>query len=236
MKTVLVTGASRGLGFGFVQNLLDQGYEVFATYRSLEKGEPLTDFKHPKLHKLEMDVSDDGSIQKACEQVSAKAEKLDLLVNNAGINHDSPGMHKPKTTQLGNLQRKELVEMFEINTISAILVTQAFLPLLNGSKVINISSYRASFTHRDEDKNYNNYGYASSKVALNMMTRDLAHDLEPYNAVVYAIDPGSVHSSMNKTGKQEPVEASAKILETVSKLTAEQSGKYLDNRGNLAEL
>ncbi|MCA9333493.1 SDR family NAD(P)-dependent oxidoreductase [Candidatus Saccharibacteria bacterium] len=236
MKTAVVTGASRGLGFGFVQNLLGQGYEVFATYRALKDDEPLAQLNHPHLHKLTMDVTDSTSIQTAYQAISAKTDSLALLINNAGINHDSPGMHKPSTTQLGHLQRTELLEMFDVNTIAPIMVVQTFVPLLANAKVINISSYRASFTHRDEDGNYNNYGYAASKVALNMMTRDLAHELAPHNAMVFAIDPGSVHTAMNQRGAQSPDEASEAILKTVAKLKSVDSGKCFTNSGKRALL
>lgn len=236
MKTALVTGASRGLGAAFVELLLKDGYQVFASYRSIDPEDPLSKLPSKKLHLLEMDVSNDESISRASREISSKTSRLDLLINNAGINHDSPGMHKPSTTKLGELKRQELVDMFQINTIAPVLVAQAFLPLLVGSKIINISSYRASFTHRDQDANFSNYGYASSKVALNMMTRDLAHDLEPINAAVFAIDPGSVRTAMNKSGEQSPAEAAQKILVTVERFNLENSGKYYDNQGNVALL
>lgn len=236
MRTALITGASRGLGFAFVEQLANQGYQVFATYRSLPADCPLAMFSHPHVYTCQMDVGKDNSIARAYKEIAAQSGHLDVLINNAAINHDSPKLHKPSTTQLGSLERSELLAMFDINTIAPTLIVQRFLSLLNDSTVINISSYRASFTRRDNDNNYNNYGYAASKVALNMMTRDLAHDLQSRRVRVYAIDPGSVHTAMNKRGEQTPDQAANKILTTLHTLTPEQSGQYFDNQGRKAEL
>lgn len=236
MKYALVTGASRGLGAGFVEVLLEKGYTVFAACKNIEPDDSINQLKTEKLIIIDIDITDDASIKAAFDRVCQNAEHLDLLVNNAGINHDSPGMHKPFTTELENLSRDELMNMFKVNTVGPIMVTKIFSPLLKDSKVINISSYRASFTHRDEDENYNNYGYAASKVALNMMTRDLAHDLKPSGAAVFAIDPGSVHTVMNKTGKQEPIDAARKIVATVEGESIEHSGQYLTNQGEKHKL
>lgn len=88
MKYAFVTGAGRGLGKGFVDYLLDQGYFVFAGVREIKEG-----YKNKKnLKYVVCDVSDDDSIQKCFETISSKTDSLDLIVNNAGVNKDSVQM------------------------------------------------------------------------------------------------------------------------------------------------
>lgn len=225
MKKAFVVGASRGIGKALVDNLASRGYIVFAGSRNPS----VTDTS--KVTEIYIDVTDDKSITQAYKSIAAQTSHIDLLINCAGINPDTTGANKEATTRFGKLRRDELSEMFQINTFAPVLVTQKFAPLLDNSKVVNISSYRASLSHRVEDQNYNNYGYASSKVALNMLTHDLSHDLAERNTAVFAINPGSVRTDMNKRGKLSPAEAADKLLQTVDKLGMKDSGGFYDNNG-----
>jgi NAD(P)-dependent dehydrogenase (short-subunit alcohol dehydrogenase family) len=144
MKTAFITGANRGLGYGFVQYLLAEGYMVFGGTRTIHDALPL----HENLFWTECDVQDDASIEKAAGSVAEKVESLDLLINNAGTNKDTiPQGDKNLVAKFGLLDRKALLDMFDINTISPIILTQKFVGLLKSepSFVINISSARASF-------------------------------------------------------------------------------------------
>ena len=97
MKYAFVTGAGRGLGVGFVDYLLDQGYFVFAGVREIKE-----DYKNKEnLAYIVCDVSSDDSIQKCFETISSKTDILDLIVNNAGVNKDSvTNGHKEKVSEL----------------------------------------------------------------------------------------------------------------------------------------
>lgn len=223
MKTAVITGAERGLGLAFAKELKSRGYLVIAAAYATDTVE---DFETVRL-----DVADDKSIFTATQQIAKRTDRIDLLINNAGINYDSPGMDKQTTTTLGKLTREDLSLMFDINASGPILLVQALLPLLKGATVVNVSSYRASFADRDAANNFNNYGYAASKVALNMMTRDLAHDLEPQGARVFAISPGSVRTAMHAKGELEPQVAATMILDTIDTLGSEDSGRFFDNDG-----
>lgn len=231
MKTALVTGADRGLGAGFVEVLLSSGYQVFAGYFN-----PKLQYENRVKHNMlivPMDVNNDESIAKAFKIVSDKTNHLDLLINNAALNYHTPGRNPEASTKLGKLKRQEFIDMFQTNSLGPLFVTQTFVPLLANAKVVNVSSFRASFADRDKTHNYNNYGYAASKVALNMITRDLAHDLKSLNTVVVAINPGSIHTAINANGKLEPIDASTKLLATIDQLRLEQSGTFLDTDGSL---
>ncbi len=224
MKYALITGAGRGLGKGFVDYLLDQGYFVFAGLREFR-----SEFKNKEgLEYVTLDVSDDKSIGDCLNEISSKTDHLDLLINNAGVNKDSvTNNHKELVCNLEKLDRKLLLEMFNVNSISPIINTQRFLGLLksNPSFVINISSCRASF--HDEFENSNgNYGYRASKIALNMMTFCSIKDL-PENVKTFAIHPGSVKSEMNPVGDQTPYDQAEKIISITRNWKDEFNGQFM---------
>ena len=210
IKTAFVTGAASGLGTGFVDYLLGEGFVVFATARKLTG-----DLKQDKnLHWIEIDVTDDVSIDRAVLTVKSKTDSIDLLINDAGVNKDTVGdKGKDTTCSLTGLDRELLLKMIDVNAISPVIIVKKFIPLLKGnpSFIINISSCRASF-HDTEAGNYKgNYGYRASKVALNMFTHCSLYDLPP-NVKTFAVHPGDVLSKMNTVGTQLPVDQAEKII------------------------
>ena len=229
MKYAFVTGAGRGLGVGFVDYLLDQGYFVFAGVREIKE-----DYKNKEnLAYIVCDVSSDDSIQKCFETISSKTDILDLIVNNAGVNKDSvTNGHKEKVSELKNLDRKLILEMFNVNTVSPIIIVQKFFDLLKSNPcfVINVSSCRSS-THDEFEGGYPNYGYASSKSALNMMTFRLSKEL-PKNIKTFAVHPGSVKTDMNQQGDQTPYDQAKNILEITKNWKDEFNGKFMNWNGS----
>ncbi len=233
MKSVFITGANRGLGYGFVEYFLNQGYQVFAGTRKITGSLP----ENKNLIWVECDVTDDESIQKAFESVSSKTNNLSFLINNAGVNKDtiSEG-DKNLVSKLGHLDRNALINMFNINSISPIVITQKFIPLLNDSPsyVINISSARASF-HDGHAGSTANYGYAASKVALNMFTFCSESEL-PTNVRTFAVNPGGVKTDMNPDAESEPVEKAEKIVNITKNWKDEYNGNFLHHDGTLYPL
>jgi NAD(P)-dependent dehydrogenase (short-subunit alcohol dehydrogenase family) len=233
MKSAFITGANKGLGYGFVEYLLGQGVLVFAGTRKLHDDLP----KHENLVWVECDVTDDISIDKAVEEISKKVKSVTFLVNNAGVNKDTiPGGDKDMVSKLGFLDRDALMGMFNINTISPLMVTQKFLPLLTSdpSFVINISSSRASFAQGHAGSTAN-YGYASSKVALNMMTFCSEAEL-PANVKTFAINPGGVRTDMNPDGPNEPIKKAEKIIGITEHWKDEFNGRFIHHDGTIHEL
>lgn len=231
-KSAFVTGAGRGLGKGFVEYLLDQGYYVFAGVRSLEAHMP-----SEMLEYIECDIANDDSIRKCRDTIASKIKSLDILINNAGLNKDSAtNGHKELVTNLKDLQRKSLLEMFNVNAISPLLVAQQFLPLLTAtpSFVINISSCRASF-HDEFENPTGNYGYRASKVALNMYTFCSVRDL-PKNIKTFAVHPGSVRTDMNPGGSQTPYQQAESIFSITKSWKEEYNGKFMRWDGSLYPL
>ena len=228
MKTAFVTGANRGLGKGFVEYLLSQGYQVFAGVKTnISKLN-----SQQNLVYVECDVSKDDSIDSAVSVIASQTDHIDLLINNAGVNKDSVADgHKEKVCILPNLDRKLLLNMFDVNTVSPIIIIKKFLKLLkeNDCFIINISSCRASFN--DEYENgYPNYGYASSKYALNMMTFRLSKEL-PNNVKVFSVHPGNVKTDMNQSGEQSPYEQARNIINITKNWNSKLNGRFLNWNG-----
>ena len=233
MKTVFVTGAGRGLGRGFVEYFLENGFLVFAGVKdvSVSKLE-----KHENLRIIPLDVTSDSSIEEAFKLVSTQTDHLDYLVNNAGVNKDTAtGNNMEIVCSLPKLERKVLLEMFDVNAISPMMVLAKFLPLLVSSLsfVVNVSSNRASYG--DKTNTSGNYGYRASKIALNMMTLASLFDL-PKNVKTFAVHPGDVKTDMNPDGDELPHDQAKKIIGITMNWKDENNGKYLKNDGTLYPL
>jgi NAD(P)-dependent dehydrogenase (short-subunit alcohol dehydrogenase family) len=236
MKAIFITGANRGLGKGFVEYSLNKGYRVFAGVRNiLDFDEKLT--SNHNLTLIPVDITDEVSITNAFLLVKKETEHLDFLVNNAGNNKDSAtNNNKDIVCKLSQLDRNVLLDMFNVNSISPMMVLKQFLPLLQGkpSFVINISSARSS--NKDENQNTNgNYGYRASKAALNLMTVASLFDLPP-NVRTFAVHPGSVKTDMNPTGTDLPIDQASKIIEITNNWKDEFNGKFLRYDGTIYPL
>ncbi len=230
MKSAFITGANRGLGYGFVEYLLKEGFQVFAGTRVLSDNLP----ENENLIWVQCDVTDDISIDKAVEAIKEKTKGLSFLINNAGVNKDTIAEgDKDLVSKLGCLDRKALLGMFDINAISPIIVVQKFLPLLTADPcfIINISSARASFG-LGHGGSTANYGYASSKAALNMMTFCSEEEL-PQNVKTFTVNPGGVRTDMNPDGPNEPIKKAEKIIGLTAKWKDEFNGKFLHHDGTI---
>jgi len=236
METIFITGANRGLGKGFVEYSLKKGYKVFAGVRKPENfPKELKENKNLKV--VEIDVSNDESIRKAAQTVSEQTEHLDFLVNNAGVNKDSAtNNHKEEVCNLKSLDRQSLQKMFDVNSISPLLITKYFLKLLNSNPgfIINISSCRAS-SHDEIPNSSANYGYRASKAALNMMVLSSILDL-PKNVKTFTVHPGSVKTDMNPEGTDKPQDQAKAILKITENWNDDFNGKFLRYSGELYPL
>ncbi len=224
-----MTGAGKGLGKGFAEFLLDQGFLVFAGARNIASSNLKN---HDNLRVIPLDVSSDESIANAVNLISKEVDHLDYLINNAGLNKDTAtNWHKEIVCELPKLDRKTMIKMFDVNTISPMMVLKMTLPLLAKAEsfVINISSNRASLSDVNDN---GNYGYRASKAALNVMTLSSLFDL-PKKVKTFAIHPGDVKTDMNPTGKNSPYRQAEKIIAITKKWKDDYNGRFLRIDGTL---
>ena len=226
MKRAFVTGANRGIGKALAQELAAKGYFVYVGMRSVSE----SPFVQETVRPVAIDVLSDESIQKAAKVVSGDGA-LDILINNAGTNVDiTPGGKKEHLTILKDVSREALLAMFDVNSVGPLMVAKYFVPIMTneGSFIINVSSDRASFANQNTNANY---GYRSSKIALNMFTQCLLFDL-PKNVSTFAVHPGWVKTDLNPHGVITPAESAQKVLGILDMWKPTMNGTFLDNDGS----
>jgi NAD(P)-dependent dehydrogenase (short-subunit alcohol dehydrogenase family) len=225
MKTVLITGANKGIGYEVVRQLAGKGFQVFIGARNRAAGRKAADEiakKGAKATFLEIDVTDNATVTAAAREFAKAADHLDVLVNNAGIIVDGDNAILDISDEL-------LRETLETNTLGALRVTRAFVPLLRKSKaprMINVSSGGGQLTGGADGWSP---AYCISKTALNGVTLQLATALPKF--AVNSVCPGWVRTDMGGQGATRSVEEGA---DTIVWLAADApqklTGKFLRDR------
>lgn len=241
-KVALVTGAYKGLGYEWCRQLSKRGYTVILTARAFEQAEGAAEALHSmggEVYPQTLDVVDSESVKALVAWTKEKFGKLDLLINNAGVNSKTRAKGD-KDLQLANLtiehlSRKEVTDMIDINAISPILLAHAFRPLLQLSEsplIVNISSWLSSISIK---LNGGNYGYAVSKSALNMMNRAFAFDVKEENIISVVVNPGWVQTDMGGERASFTVEESVSnlIQNVVEKVSIEDTGNFFNYDGTI---
>jgi len=224
-KTVVfVTGANRGIGYEFTRQLVARGYEVIAGYRSPDRSQALLDDakQHENLHPFEIDATNESALDRLHKFIEDTFGKLDLLINNAGINPAA-------SVELDNLGLTDIDQAWTVNTVGPLLTARYLRDLLRESKepkIINISTRMALLS-----LNYNNaIPYRLSKVALNMLTVIQAEAYRPDRIVVVAVTPGWVRTDMGGSGASlGPEESVAGMLTLCDRLTMEDTGAFFSH-------
>ena len=222
-KISLITGAYRGLGLESARQLLDKGYDVILTARKPKEGEKAVQSLAGKgnVSFIPMDVSNDASIAAAAQSAAKIVDHLDVLINNAAVFPD------PSKAAL-DTPRAMLTDTFNINTASALMVAQAFVPLLAKTKpgparIVNISSGLGALT----DMGNSCTAYSLSKAALNAVTRQLAAALADRKIVVNSVCPGWVRTEMGGENAPRSVqEGAAGIVWMATEAPANKTGLF----------
>lgn len=195
-KTILITGASSGIGRETALKLAKLGHTVFAGIRrKIDKIE--LEELNSNIKGVYIDVTNASSIDKAFWYVLKNTDKIDVLINNAGIVEASP---------VEFIDLKRLKEQFDVNTFGAVAVTQRFMQLLNSSKVINISSMAASgiFPYIAS--------YCASKRAMDILMNSFA--LENKNNIkVISVKPSAIKTPIWEKSIKKGEEAFGQLKE-----------------------
>ena len=226
-RNCLISGANRGIGLEFTRQLLARGEHVIAACRHPGKAAALNALagEHPgRLHVLPLDVADPKSRASLVHDLPLVLgdDRLDLLVNNAGVLHSGE--------RFGHVEEAVLEDSLRVNAIGPFLLAQALAPLLNdGARIANLSSVMASIASRGE---FRSPSYCASKAAQNMLTVQLAQAVAARGIVVLALHPGWVQTEMGGEHATVPTaDAVRGLLQVVDGATPAQSGSFLDWRG-----
>ena len=228
MQRILITGANRGVGLELARQCLARGGRVFAGCRHPQKAEALQKLAEnakPNLTLVQMDVTDERSLDEARKLIGASVEALDLLFNNAAINLGDEA--------ITGVSAEKLAETLRVNAIGPVLVAQRFFDLLKlglSPRLVNVSSEAGSI---ERMRHFRGYGYYGSKAALNMYTRSLALDPNLTGVTVIALHPGWVRTDMGgPMATLSGEEFATKILSVVDRLTPQDTGKFYTYTGD----
>jgi len=229
LETILITGASRGIGLALARELVSHGNRVFAGCRKPGSAAGLSalEAKHPDLLSVvTLDVDSDSSVAAAAKAVIAKNPALDALVNNAAV------FPEEGNESILDMDLAHFRAAFETNVLGVIRVTRAFLPLLEKAKnprVVNISSGAGSISDKTD---FGYYAYSASKAALNMVTRAMAAEFKPRGIAFAAVSPGWVRTEMGgPNAPLTPEESARSLANTIAKLSMKETSAFLDRDG-----
>jgi len=183
----VVTGANSGIGRATALHLAQQGYRVFGTVRSLDKASKLQARASElgvTVELIEMDVADDASVQRGFTDIFRATDRVDVLVNNAGVGGN--GVVEESTSQMYH-------DAFNVNVVGAIRCTQQVLPNMRERKsgtIVNITSVVGKFAAIAQAP------YVASKWAFEGVSEELAQEVAPFGIRVVIIEPGVTKSSI----------------------------------------
>ncbi len=227
-KTVLVTGANRGLGLEFAHQLKKAGHTVIGTARKPGSADELRELLTGEDDRLDqLDVDSDDSVKSLAKKLhkDGKPIAIDLLINNGAVSGHKGG--------IAELDMDGLTEDLRINAVGPMRVIKHLLPNLRageGKQIVSISSQLGSITNANGGSSY---GYRSSKAALNMLNKHLSVELKDEGFTCLVMHPGWVQTQMG--GQEAPLtprESIAGMLKVIEGAKPEtHNGAFLDYTG-----
>ena len=211
-KVAVVTGSSSGIGFETSLTLARSGFLTYATMRNLGKGATIKSVAAEEglpIHVVQLNVTEERSINDAIHSIKSDVGKIDVLVNNAGYGLNGA---------FEDLAMEEIKAQFETNLFGVIRVTQAVLPIMRKQKsgiIVNISSGAGRFGYPGGS------AYVSTKFAIEGLSESMAYELEPFGIRVVLVEPGViktnfVNSMVAAKKSQDPNSPYAQLMQNVA--------------------
>lgn len=190
-KTILITGASSGIGRATALHFAERGWNVAATMRDPRKADPV--LQHPQISLFALDVTNTDSIAQAIADTLNRYKKIDVLLNNAGY-----GLFGP----IEAIDGQQIQAQFETNFFGLIAVTQQVLPVMRATGeglILNVSSIigRMALPYASS--------YIATKFAVEGLSESMRYELEPFHIRVKMIEPGSISTEFGKSSMQMAV-------------------------------
>ena len=222
MPVAVVTGANRGIGAEWVNQLLEKGWTVYAGYRkNLDKLEHVSD-SNLFIHQL--DVQSNQSVINFCNQVEGP---IDLLVNNAGVGDG-------RWQKLEDIDDKWSLDVLDINAIGPVRMVQALYGKMSHDKLTKVAMISSLMGSIDDCKSGRSYAYRASKSALNMFTMAMKNEAKENNITFAILHPGWVKTDMG--GSLAPVTMSESVdgmMKVLESQTLENSGRFIQFDGEI---
>lgn len=227
-KVAFISGANRGIGFETAKRLAEKGINVILGSRDLEKGKKSIEELKAIGHDVELaqyDAFDSHAPEKIYSYIDDKYEKLDILINNAGVLLTGNLFVSNSST----ISEKDLKNTFQVNLFSVISLTQKLLPLIKKSsagRIVNVSTILSSLTlHSAKDSPIapaKEFAYNASKTALNAFTIHLANELKDTKIKVNSGHPGWVKTELG--GSNAPMEVIDSYKTSLRLATLDEDG------------
>lgn len=228
-KTILVTGANRGLGLEFVRQLKQAGHTVIGTARQPTAADELRELltgERDRLEPLDVDSEDSAiALAAALRTEDDQPLPIDLLINNGAVSGHRGSIQ--------DLEMDGLLEDLRINAVGPMRIIKHLLPNLRAGasrQIVSISSQLGSITNANGGSSY---GYRASKAALNMLNKHLSVELKDEDFTCLVLHPGWVKTRMG--GEQAPLtppESISGMLKVIENAKPEtHNGAFLDYKG-----
>ena len=228
MRTVLITGANRGIGLAFCKYYLETGYHVIACSRQPEQSSDLLALKQQyqqTMNLMPLDVTRSAMMEAL--KHSLTGEPIDILINNAGV-------YGPRDFSFGQITQDQWLDTIKVNTVAPLLLTQLLVDNLAASdekKLIMVSSKMASMA---DNTSGGSYIYRSSKAALNAVSKSLSHDLSAQGISVAVVHPGWVKTDMGGVNAWITTEESVQgVAQVIAALAPDNSGQFFNYDGSV---
>ena len=227
MATVLITGTNRGIGLEFVKKFLQQGDKVIATCRDISSASDLQALSNDSanLKLLELDVNDSESLESFPQRLGGEA--IDIFINNAGV-------YGPKTTRFGEVDGKLWSEVFQINSIAPMLLTQLIVENLRAGKDKKLLYVTSKMGSIADNAGGGSYVYRSSKTALNSVVKSLSVDLADEGFSMAVLHPGWVLTDMG--GPNALIDTNTSVsgmMGAIASLSQSETGSFFNYDGSI---
>ena len=220
MRTAVVTGASRGIGSEFVARLLEDGWKVYAGYRSEKHRLELIDSKNLVCHRL--DVTNNESIRGFCEKIDGG---VDLLINNAGVPDG-------RWRNISEIDDEWVLQVLDINSVGPVRMVRELYNKMNHDSLTTVAMISSLMGSIDDCHSGRSYAYRASKTALNMLTVAMKKEGLEDNISYLILHPGWVKTRMGGehalVGLEESVSG---MMQLIEKHNIDKSGVFLQYDG-----
>jgi NAD(P)-dependent dehydrogenase (short-subunit alcohol dehydrogenase family) len=199
-KTVLITGANRGIGLGHARQFAQRGIEVFATARSPDEADELQSLAHANPGRFTVLHYDAHAVDGPARLKAALGDTpIDLLLSNAGARGESG-------QSLGNIHVDGVLDLIRVNALAPLKLVEALIYNITLSERKLIAFQSSQMGSIGNNHSGGSYEYRLSKTTLNMIARNVANDLQPRGVVTVALHPGWVRTRMGGQGAPVSVE------------------------------